>query len=120
MKISSFDIDGVLYLGKEYSAIKPNPDDIIITGRSIEESKKTLDFLHSRGIYNQVYFNPVPCSEKTREKSGKWKADCLRMLINSGLDIALHFEDDPIQWAILEECVPEVSLVKVISKSEHF
>lgn len=112
---SSFDIDGVLYLGDSISAIRPGPEDVIITGRSVEEAKKTLGFLRSRGINNQVFFNPIPKEEKTRRSSGQWKARCLRMLLNSGMDIKVHYEDDPIQWEEIEKMVPEVTVVKVIS-----
>lgn len=103
LNIASFDIDGVLFNGWDMPAIRPSPNDIIITGRSIEEYVETIEFLHSRNIFNIVFFNPIPYHEKTRETSGIHKAKTLNMLLKSGLNIVIHYEDDPIQMAIIEK-----------------
>lgn len=95
--INSYDIDGVITVG-----ITPRPEDIIITGRSYQEAPETLKYLHSRGIYNQVFFNPQPYNEKTRESSGKWKAKVISIFYN---EIEKHFEDDEIQKAEIEKMV---------------
>lgn len=95
--INTFDIDGVIFMGEDYTGIFPGPYDIIITGRSIEESKATLDMLHERGIFNQVYFNPIPFAEKTRGSSGQWKGKVLKMLMKSGIKHGVHYEDDEVQ-----------------------
>lgn len=104
--VASFDIDGVLFNGWDMPAIKPNPNDIIITGRSIEEYPETIEFLHSRGIHNIVFFNPIPYKEKTRETSGMHKANVLNLLLKSGLNIVMHYEDDPIQTVIIQKNTP--------------
>jgi len=56
-KINTFDIDGVIFL-EEHDGIYPGPIDIIITGRSYEETEETLAMLNRKGIKNKVYFNP--------------------------------------------------------------
>lgn len=91
--MKSFDIDGVISCG-----ICPGQGDVIITGRSIDEYDETIEMLHSRGIYNQVFFAPWSYDQKTREASGYHKAG----IINS-LEITRHFEDDPIQIEIIRE-----------------
>ena len=40
--INSYDIDGVIYMGK-YDGLRPGPDDIVITGRSILTKKETKE-----------------------------------------------------------------------------
>ncbi len=90
--MNSFDCDGVITLG-----IRPDKYDIIITGRSFEESEETLKYLSQKGITNKVYFNPLPFKDKTRESSGQHKAYTINKLIDQGAKIKFHFEDDPIQ-----------------------
>ena len=102
--VNSYDIDGVISVG-----ITPRPEDIIITGRSYEEAPETLEYLHSRGIYNQVFFNPECFENKSRESSGKHKARILKVLRPM---IDKHFEDDEIQKAEIEKVV-DVSVVLV-------
>ena len=103
--IKSFDIDGVISIG-----IHPGPDDVIITGRSFEEYEETAEMLHSKGIYNQVFYSPVPYSEKTREISGHHKARIIK-----ALEIERCFEDDPIQVAIIRALCDNCVVVEVIS-----
>ena len=69
MKINTFDIDGVINFEK-YDGLYPGCNDIIITGRSVEESFETLKMLKDKGIRNQVYFNPLPFSKPTLSVKG--------------------------------------------------
>lgn len=112
--INSFDIDGVIYLG-EYDGIYPGKNDIIITGKSIEETEVTLKMLHSRGIYNQVFFNPIPFDKKTRVSSGEHKAKTIKMLIESGYKHGVHFDDDDIQIEVIKKEIPNIRIVHVVS-----
>ena len=111
--VNSYDIDGVITIG-----ITPRPEDIIITGRSYEEAPETLEYLHSRGIYNQVFFNPQPFEGKTRESSGKHKADILKALYSQ---VDKHFEDDEIQKAEIEKVVdiPVVLISHSLTNTEN-
>lgn len=109
MKTNSFDIDGVLTIG-----IFPGPNDIIITGRSFEESSETLEMLKNKGIVNDVYYNPLLYDEKTRVSSGKHKATTLNRLKDQGLEIGNHFEDDEIQKEIIERECPWINVIHVV------
>lgn len=96
MLIRSWDIDGVLYI-PHFSGLRPDRDDVIITGRSFEEAPDTLYTLRNEGITNQVLFNPLPKAEKTRVTSGLHKGKMLRALEDFGWIVDCHFEDDPVQ-----------------------
>ncbi len=109
MKINGFDCDGVITVG-----IHPGPNDIIITGRSFEEHIETFDMLRNKGIHNDVYFNPLPYEKKTRETSGQHKATVLTHLKKTGVIIENFFEDDPIQWEIIERECPWVNVIHVV------
>ncbi len=100
--VNSYDIDGVIFLDG-YEGVYPGPDDLIVTGRSIEEARDTLAMLASRRITNPVFFNNRPFVEKTRESSGYHKVQVLSMLISSGFQVGVHFEDDEIQKQIIEQ-----------------
>lgn len=109
VNIASFDIDGVINLGY-YPGVYPGPRDIIITGRSYEEEPETLKMLMLKGINNDVFFNPLPFEQKTRESSGIHKANTIRNFNEKNLDkiqIVCHFEDDPIQVEIIRSILPE-------------
>lgn len=112
--INTYDIDGVIYLGK-YDGLYPGKDDIIITGRSFEEEEYTLKMLHGRGIFNKVYFNKLKYDEKTRKTSGLHKANVIKMLIDSGIEHGVHFEDDEIQIEAIKSLLPDVRIVHVVS-----
>ena len=109
--MNTFDIDGVIYIRKGLMGVRPGPKDFIITGRSFEEEKETIDMLESHGIYNRVYFNPLKFDEKTRESSGAHKAKTLNSLKEQGYDIQVHFEDDPVQIAVIKKLAPWVAIV---------
>ena len=107
-KINGFDLDGVISIG-----IHPGPNDVIITGRSIEESPETLLMLQEKGITNEVFFNPLPYNEKTRTSSGQHKARTLKTLKQLKIPITNFFEDDPIQITEIEKECPWVDIVYV-------
>ena len=109
--INTFDIDGVIYMGKDFTGVFPGPDDIIITGRSFEEQNVTLDMLESRNIFNTVYFNPIRFDKKTRKTSGQHKAKIISMLLSYGYDIGIHFEDDPVQIRQIKKVLPKLNVV---------
>jgi hypothetical protein len=111
--INTFDFDGVIYFGGENPGVRPSEGDIIITGRSFEESEKTLAWCKKFGIRNHIIFSQVPEALKTREISGYHKAITLRELLKTKI-VAIHFEDDPIQKDIIEEMVPEVKVVHLV------
>lgn len=110
MIINSFDIDGVINLG-DLGGIYPGPQDIIITGRSVEEEAETYTMLHRKGIYNRVYFNPIKFDEKTRKSSGIHKGNTLLILIASGARIGFHIDDDPIQIEEISKIVPDLPVI---------
>lgn len=111
--MNTFDIDGVIYINRDLVGVYPGPNDIIITGRSFEERDKTIKMLRDRGIYNEVYFNPLPYIEKTRKTSGIHKAKIISKLKSEGYDVKIHFEDDEIQIEEIEKLVPWIKIVHV-------
>lgn len=108
--INSFDIDGVIYMGK-YGGVFPGPHDIIITGRSKEEEPETSAMLLSKGISNNVYMNPTPFDSKSREDSGRHKGRTLFYLEQTGMRFGIHFEDDPVQAEIIQKMMPHINVV---------
>jgi hypothetical protein len=108
--INTFDIDGVIYMGK-YGGVYPGPDDIIITGRSKEEEAETLEMLRYKGINNTVHMNPLPYSQKSRKSSGQHKGRTLYYLEEIGYRIGIHFEDDPIQAEEIKKMMPHINIV---------
>lgn len=101
-KINTFDIDGVITVG-----IYPGPDDIIITGRSFEEAPETYSMLQKKGIHNPVFFNKLPFDCKDRKTSGAHKGHIIKELIQSGVYINIHFEDDEIQKKEIERVLDD-------------
>tara|TARA_R110000782_G_scaffold21801_4_gene58269 strand:- start:104 stop:490 length:387 start_codon:yes stop_codon:yes gene_type:complete len=110
--INTFDIDGVIFMGK-YDGLYPSKNDIIITGRSFEERAETEAMLASKGINNKVFYSPIPFHLKTREASGLHKAKTMRLIENLGQDIGVHFEDDPIQINEISILMPHIMIVHV-------
>lgn len=111
--VNTFDFDGVVYFGRENPGVRPAEGDIIVTGRSWEEREKTEKWCEKYGIKNRIIFSEVPEALKTREISGYHKAITLRNLLKT-TKIAIHFEDDPVQKAIIEAMVPEVQVVHLV------
>ena len=108
--INSFDIDGVINM-EGFDGVYPGPNDIIITGRSKMEEPETMAMLKSKGIENEVYFNPLPFDQKTRESSGQHKARTLLYLEELGYRFGIHFEDDPVQAEVIRKQMPHINVV---------
>ena len=109
--INSFDIDGVIYMGDALIGVFPGPDDVIITGRSVEEADVTHKMLQDRGIQNKVYMNPLLFDQKTRKSSGQHKGRTLFYLESIGYRFGIHFEDDPIQAEEIRKIMPHINIV---------
>jgi hypothetical protein len=108
MTMNSFDIDGVICMGYGECGVRPHYDDIIITGRSHEESEETKLMLRDFGIHNEIFFNPINFDAKTRYTSGIHKANTLNMFKGR---INIHFEDDPVQIKVIKEKCPWIKVV---------
>jgi hypothetical protein len=133
MKVNSFDIDGVIYFGEGTTGVRPCSNDVIITGRPFHDRDATIKMLKSRGIYNTVYMNPIardiPNPDIThgimknplygRKASGIFKGQMINMLKSMGVEIQMHFEDDPIQIKEIEKRCPNVSIIHVKRKNEE-
>jgi nicotinic acid phosphoribosyltransferase len=113
-KIRTFDIDGVVWINKDVKGLRPDPDDIIITGRSYEEREETEAMLAKRGIKNKVMFNDLPFEEKTRETAGEHKANCIKALFSAGYQVTAHFEDDEVQAAVIMRECPDVPVIMIV------
>jgi hypothetical protein len=116
--IYGYDFDGVISIG-----ITPRASsDLIITGRCVDEQDEVRAILKERGIKCKVYFNPMTLAERgnhtveARTHSGKHKANTINRLKNEGVIVSRFFEDDPIQYQIIQENAPDVQLVNVVSK----
>ena len=112
---NSYDIDGVIYLGEDHEGLSPGPNDLIITGRSYTQKEETLNMLRSRGIYNFVFFNPLPRTSSWygRETSGQHKAKIILQLQKEmGVSVMIHFEDDPIQASKVKEAFRQLGNTK--------
>jgi len=90
--LHGFDIDGVITLG-----VMPTADGVVITGRSYETAPETYKMLRDKGIFNAVYFNPVPHGGTTLENSGRHKAE----MINK-LGVSTFYEDDIRQYDVIK------------------
>ena len=112
--INTFDIDGVIFMG-DYNGVYPSKDDVIITGRSVDEYEETMAMLRSKGIDNEVFMNPTPFDKKTREGSGIHKATIIKFLEEQrGVQVGVHFEDDSVQMnEIIKRC-PNVNVVHLV------
>ena len=110
--INTFDIDGVIFMDG-FDGVYPGPDDIIITGRSFQEEIETLAMLESKGINNKIFMNPRHFSKKTRESSGKHKANIISKL-KSRYRIGCHYEDDPIQAKEITDVHPDVHVILLV------
>lgn len=106
--MNGFDLDGVISIG-----IYPNENDVIITGRSFEESEETIKYLKSLGIYNNVFYNSVSFNEKTPENSGIHKAKYINLL-----GIKRFFEDDEDQIKEIKKRCPDVEIIHIIQNIE--
>lgn len=114
MKINTYDIDGVIFLGKDLEGLTPGKNDHIITGRSFEEKPETEAFLHSREIFNTLHMNPLAFDQKSRASSGIHKGNTIKALESEGYVIGVHFEDDPIQMEEIKKIVPHVNVILLV------
>jgi hypothetical protein len=97
-KIKSYDCDGVISLDEYGVGIRPSSiDDVIITGRSFEESDSTLKWLKKHNIHNKIFFNDKKFIDKTRINSGRHKANIINKLNSEGYEVVIHYEDDQVQ-----------------------
>ena len=112
IRINSYDIDGVFWLGPNTDVLRPGPEDVIITGRSHEQRNETLSMLRGRGIHNMVFFNTLSrgSMEYGREASGQHKRRVIQALREAGVEIVTHFEDDPVQAAHVLEVADVVMI----------
>jgi len=109
--IKTYDFDGVVSLDEHGLGIRPgSKNDVIITGRSVDEQESTYRFLKEHNIDNMVFHNPLPFDDKTREDGGWHKVKVIKFLQECGFNILIHYDDDPIQAKI----VSENTTVKVI------
>ena len=114
--MNCFDFDGVVSLG-----INPGPNDVIITGRTVEECDVVYQHLFSRNIFIPVYFNPISLAKRTtgtiesRTCSGKHKAAILSLFKANGMVVDKFFEDDEIQIAEISKVHPDLPIVHVVS-----
>lgn len=116
-EIYGYDFDGVISIG-----ITPRSEnDVIITGRCWDEQDEIKAILKERGIKCKVYFNPMTLAERgnhtveARTFSGNHKAFTIENLLDNGVNITRFFEDDPIQYQIIQENCPSIQLVNVVS-----
>lgn len=110
---ASFDIDGVINMG-DYPGIYPGPEDIIITGRSYQESEETEAFLIARGLGgHRLFMNPLPFDKKTRRSSGIHKGNTINSLNAQGYNIVIVYEDDPLQVIEIQRLCPDIKVVFV-------
>jgi len=117
VKINGYDFDGVVSIG-----INPTSNnDVIITGRCIDEQEYIKDILASRGITNEVYFNPMTLAERgnhtveARTFSGNHKANTISELKKIGIEVSRFFEDDKIQYDIIKENHNSIDIVHIVS-----
>ncbi len=102
--MKGYDCDGVITKG-----VRPEkPDDVIITGRSFQESVETYALLRRLNIFNAVYFNPIPLDDCHPALSGEWKAT----MINK-LHIDVFYEDEELQANIIRKNCPNVTVEMV-------
>ena len=117
VEVNGYDFDGVVSIG-----INPmSKNDVIITGRCIDEQEHVRDILESRGITNEVYFNPMTLAERgnhtveARTFSGKHKANTIKELKKIGITVSRFFEDDKIQYDIIKENHNKIDIVHIVS-----
>ena len=116
-EVYGYDFDGVISIG-----ITPRSEsDVIITGRCIDEQEEIKAVLKERGIKCKVYFNPMTLAERgnhtveARTYSGNHKAKTIGTLLDNDVNIIRFFEDDPIQYQIIQENHPQIQLVNIVS-----
>jgi hypothetical protein len=117
--INTFDCDGVVAIEintpfKRIIGLRPEPNDIIITGRSFEERPETERMLAKRSINNRVCYSGLRFEEKTRQASGEHKARTIKQLQAEGYTVVCHFEDDEVQAKVIRNDCPEVHVILLV------
>lgn len=117
VRVNGYDFDGVVSIG-----INPTSNnDVIITGRCIDEQDYIKEILATRGITNEVYFNPMTLAERgnhtveARTFSGNHKANTISELKKIGIEVSRFFEDDKIQYDIIKENHNSIDIVHIVS-----
>ena len=120
-EVRMYDFDGVTSEGIVYPQ---SPHDVIITGRTFQESEVVYARMEELGIRNAVYFNPIHYKDRgdhtvsARSSSGKHKATIISLLKAQEVNIKEFYEDDPLQKAIIEEAHPDLEVVLIKSDVE--
>ena len=116
-EVYGYDFDGVISIG-----ITPrSSEDVIITGRCIDEADYVRATLLARGITNKVYFNPMTLRERgnhtkqARRYSGSHKAKTISELKKEGIYVTRFFEDDELQALIIKNAHSDIELVYIDS-----
>ena len=102
---TGYDIDGVLIRKDRAILYRPEPHDIIITGRSYQSATRTYQELRELDCNCAVYFNPVFSKDVTLQNAMEWKAKIIGML-----GIEQFFEDDIAQIDFIRQLHPNVLL----------
>ena len=120
-ELVSWDFDGTFSTGK----FEHRTGDVFVTGRCYDEAKYVVGKLKQLGVTNPIiHFNPLPLavrgeySEECRIKSAWHKINTLNML--SIKHKVRHFEDDPIQIALIKKHCRDVTIVVVDNEDHDF
>jgi hypothetical protein len=117
--INTYDIDGVILVAPNVKGLTPGKDDVIITGRSFQDRPETELALKNIGIHNKVIYNELPKSNMSRSASGYHKVEAIKSLQDQGYKVHIHFEDDPIQLAIIQNLCDNVHVILVTEEYIH-
>jgi hypothetical protein len=117
MDVYGYDFDGVVSIGITPSSI----NDVIITGRCLDDNEKVIKELSRRNIQNTVYYKPILLEHTTyhtienRIQSGKHKADTILKLREQNINVIRFFEDDEVQIETIKIKIPELEIIKITS-----
>jgi hypothetical protein len=102
--VNSYDFDGVITVG-----LIPRAQDIIITGRGVDEEELVRSVCNRLGIVDPVICLNAKTKKmgRTREDSGEHKAKVILSLIKKGVKLWNHFEDDPLQISTILDIIEE-------------
>lgn len=117
-QVFGYDFDGVVSIGITPSSYQ----DVIITGRCLDEGEEVFGVLKKRNISCNVYLNPILLeqrgnhTESSRIISAHHKVDTISNLRRNGIcNVVRFFEDDPLQLSILKKFHPEIEYVFIES-----
>lgn len=107
-----YDFDGVISIG-----IRPrNENDVIITGRCIDETHCVLPFLKEHGINNTVYFNNITLKQRgTHTVEARTLSAEHKVKIIGQLGVTRFFDDDELQIEIIKRHHPDIEIIHVKS-----